>query len=625
MKHYFQKFITFLFILILNTMPAFSIEPVKINKMLFDSSDSLIYIQTKGEITDEVTVKKGFTNNPDKIYIDINNSILTTPKKSYTAKNSVFNNVKISQFTLEPNVVRIVFEYNKNFNPKDFQVFKTKNSIFIKTKNEMVSSPKFKIIYSNTDPKERTVFYKGTKFEEETDSLSPKTDEGFVNAQKTVENKQEELKVSSKYYINSISKAKNGVMINGIGKLSLMPVFSLTNPDRLIIDLDDTVVAQELRNKVFPIGEIQTVIDKNGQTTIDKRETVKIGQNSQNVARLVIQGENSKNYRGIISPDSKNLYLTNKANIISAKVSDNMANLTKTAYSSLKGLETAVFVFDDSAALSVFEENSNLYIDVNNLNTFDDGVLDPVKRAVPNFQTTRIALDKLRIVFLNMQNNKINVKTNPDNTELRVCFKPKTPKKSPVISAFKKKQPVISNLFKVVIDAGHGGSDVGATRNYIYEKDITLKIAKLVEKKLNDKKVKTYMTRDKDKTVSLQERSDYSNSIKPDVFVSIHVNSSTNDSGYGIETHWYKQDSKKYAEYVHKEMSKRVKGWKTVDRGLFNSKFYVINHTDAPAILCEIGFISNKNEREAITSSKRQDEIAQAIADGIYNYLRAKK
>ena len=153
-------------------------------------------------------------------------------------------------------------------------------------------------------------------------------------------------------------------------------------------------------------------------------------------------------------------------------------------------------------------------------------------------------------------------------------------------------------------------------------------IAVIDEVKINgksDKNVKVYMVRDRDKTVSLAERCEFSNEKKPNLFVSIHVNSSTNEDIKGVETHWYKEDSRQYANYVHKEMQKKIKNWNTVDRGLFNSKFYVINHTDAPAILCEIGFISNKDERDEIIKTKRQEEIAEAIANGIYNYLKAKK
>ena len=634
MKHCVQKFLIFLFVFILNITGAYAADSIKINEVLFDNSDSIIFLNTKGELDETNTITKGFLKDPDRVYIDINNAILTTPKKSYDAKYSDFNSIKISQFTVEPNVVRMVLEYNKNFNQNDFQIFKTKDSIFIKTKKQLVNSPKFKIVYSNTKEKDRVSFYRGSRFEEAsilpvsdiiTNENAPKNE---IMSDLAASKPTPVLKLSSKYYIDSITKTKNGILINGVGKLSLMPSFSLKEPERLIVDMDDAVASKDLRNKKFTVGELQTTPNSNGEQEIDKRETLKIGQNSQSVARIVIQGENAKNYRGIISPDSKSLYLTNKANIISSKMSDNVANLTKSTYSNLKDLETIQLTFDDSIAFNVFEENSKLYVDINNLNTFDDSILDPIKRAVPEFQTTRLALDKLRMIFPNINDKNITIKTSPDNDEMRVCIKPQPKEKGSIflpVGQTKKNKTEISNLFKVVIDAGHGGSDVGATRNNVYEKDITLKIAKMVEKNLNKKKVKTYMVRDKDKTVSLAERSDFSNNIKPDVFVSIHVNSSTNDTSYGIETHWYKEDSKKYAQYVHKEMAKKVKSWNTTDRGLFNSKFYVINHTDAPAILCEIGFISNKKEREEITKTKRQEEIAEAISNGIYNFLKAKK
>ena len=648
MRNCIQKIIAFLTFFLLSSLNCFASEPVKINELFFDNSDSVIFIKSKGELTEENTVTKGYLKEPDRIFIDINNSILTTSKKNYEAKYSNFNNIKISQFSVNPNVVRIVFEYNKGLDLSSFKVFKSGNSFIIQTRKPLIDSPKYKTIYSNTLLKERTSFYKGAKFEElatiplteiTLGDNAPKNEilKELSNGIKTLEKKDNKIqKLSSKYYIDSITKTKNGILLNGIGKISLMPSFTLAEPNRLIIDLDDTVVSNELRNKTAPIGELQTTELSNGEKQIDTRETIKLGQNSQSITRIVIQGTNAKDYRGIISPDSKSLYLTNKANIINSKMSDNNANLVKTSYSNLKGIETVYFAFDDSAAFNIFEENSKLYLDINNLNTFDDGILDPIKRTVPEFQTTRLALDKLRAIIPNTAGKNIIIKTNPDNTELKVVLETQTeiqkPKSKPdpeivvtPVEQVKKKKTEMYNLYKVVIDAGHGGNDVGATRNGIYEKDITLKISKMVEKNLNKKKVKTYMVRSNDKYVSLQERSDFSNEIKPDVFVSIHVNSSTNDTSYGIETHWYKDDSKKYAEYIHKEMSKKIKDWKTIDRGLFNSKFYVINHTDAPAVLCEIGFISNKNERDKITTTKRQEEIAEAISNGIYNYLKAKK
>ena len=73
---------------------------------------------------------------------------------------------------------------------------------------------------------------------------------------------------------------------------------------------------------------------------------------------------------------------------------------------------------------------------------------------------------------------------------------------------------------------------------------------------------------------------------------------------------------------MHKELMDKID---CLDRGLFKSKFYVINHTEAPAVLLELGFISNDEERNLLISEKRQKTSAQAIADGIVNYLMENK
>ena len=629
---------------ILISVSAYAAEPVKINSLVFDNSDNLIYINSTGVIDENVTFSKGYLKEPDRIYLDINNAILTTPQKNYNAKYSDFNNIKISQFTLEPKTVRIVFEYNKKLDLSAFKVYKNKDSVFIKTKKTLVNSPKLKTVYSNSKADKRITFFEGAVYEEAASSILS-ADEVTVNANNSdneilkelqTGSSQKNYKINSKYYIDSVTETKNGILINGIGKLNLIPSFALDEPSRLIIDIDDAVLAKDLRNKTFAAGKIQTT-ENADEIGLNSRDTLKLGQNNQSIVRLVIRGEGAKDYRGIISPDSKSLYLTNKSNIIETKMSDINANLVKSYHSKFKNLDVTEFNFDDSVAFNVFEENSNLYIDINNVNLFDDAILEPVRKGISDFKTVRIASDKLRFIIpYDKENDMLAVKTTPDNDCIKIYVKKdmtsslkekEKPKivlvPSSIIAG--KKPSQISNLFTVVIDAGHGGSDVGATRNNIYEKDITLKIAKLVEKKLNKKNVKTYMVREKDKTVSLAERCDFSNEKNPDIFVSIHVNSSTNENIKGVETHWYKSDSLNYANCVHKEMQKKIKKWNTNDRGLFNSKFYVINHTEAPAILCEIGFISNKEERDEITKAERQEETAEAIADGIYNYLKAKK
>ena len=104
----------------------------------------------------------------------------------------------------------------------------------------------------------------------------------------------------------------------------------------------------------------------------------------------------------------------------------------------------------------------------------------------------------------------------------------------------------------------------------------------------------------------------------PDIFISIHVNSSTGNEASGIETHYYHQESILLAQTLHASLASAIN---TKNRGLFKSKFYVINHTTAPAILMEIGFISNSAERAELSGSARRKATAKAIVEGVENYF----
>ena len=137
---------------------------------------------------------------------------------------------------------------------------------------------------------------------------------------------------------------------------------------------------------------------------------------------------------------------------------------------------------------------------------------------------------------------------------------------------------------------------------------------------LKQKGYKVYMTRRSDQTVSLQERVDIAEGKDEDVFVSIHVNSSENTSPVGTETHYYHQYSYNLAKCIQAELAKNVT--ESPNRGLIKSRFYVINHTTKPAVLVEIGFISNEKERMQLVSADRQQRTAKAIAEGVMNYFK---
>lgn len=171
----------------------------------------------------------------------------------------------------------------------------------------------------------------------------------------------------------------------------------------------------------------------------------------------------------------------------------------------------------------------------------------------------------------------------------------------------------------IVVDAGHGGSDPGAQRGDIQEKEITLAICEKLRKILRRQGAKVVMTRSDDTFVSLEERVRITNETAPSAFVSVHINSlESNNSITGIETYYLHPQSKSLAESVHTSLVSKLA---VPDRNVRTARFYVVNHTPYPAILAEVGFISNKDERDKLISSDYQQKIAEALAQGVIVYV----
>lgn len=177
----------------------------------------------------------------------------------------------------------------------------------------------------------------------------------------------------------------------------------------------------------------------------------------------------------------------------------------------------------------------------------------------------------------------------------------------------------ISNGTLVVLDAGHGGSDPGAQRGDVQEKEVTLEITRKLKSILEHCGARVVMTRQDDTSVSLEDRVNLTNTNNPDVFLSVHINSlETNANIHGIETYYQTDQSKDLARFIHQEL---VGNLEAPDRNVRRAKFYVINHTAVPAVLAEVGFISNKEERAKLISSDYQNQIATALGQGVILYL----
>ena len=184
------------------------------------------------------------------------------------------------------------------------------------------------------------------------------------------------------------------------------------------------------------------------------------------------------------------------------------------------------------------------------------------------------------------------------------------------------------NELIVCLDAGHGGDDVGAvsTDGKRYEKDDNLALTLKVRDELELLGVKTVLTREEDKTVSLRDRCRIANKKRCDLFVAIHRNSSA--SGTGIEA-WIskreKEDERSTAKKLTKQLSELTG---LADRGVKNgyrdrtaNNYYVNANTNMPSILLEVGFISSDEDNRAFDENvdKMAVEIAKVIYDSLQN------
>jgi len=221
---------------------------------------------------------------------------------------------------------------------------------------------------------------------------------------------------------------------------------------------------------------------------------------------------------------------------------------------------------------------------------------------------------------------------------------------------FKPKDLVIK---RVVIDAGHGGKDPGAIgRGGLKEKDVTLDVARRLKKKLQSSGIEVVLTRDSDEFVSLRERAKISDSSGADFFISIHANAARSKWVSGIEVFylaesiddnlrsakaaknhkldifdkysgqntetilWHlvlrenRRSSIELAQFASNSLSKKLS---QRNRGEKPARFYVLK-TNLPAILIEVGFISNSREEKRLRDSSYKNNIAQAISEGLLQY-----
>jgi N-acetylmuramoyl-L-alanine amidase len=178
----------------------------------------------------------------------------------------------------------------------------------------------------------------------------------------------------------------------------------------------------------------------------------------------------------------------------------------------------------------------------------------------------------------------------------------------------------------IILDAGHGGCDEGAKVRSLQEKKITLLTTLYAKKKLEALGYRVLLTRSKDIYVSLPRRVSIANQTRAVLFVSIHCNAAKNALAQGLEIYYCKvaggervSASRKLAESV---LDHIIGQTGSMSRGVKVANFHVIRETVMPAILIEVGFLTNQEEWAAMRKKSYLEKVATGIADGVDRYFR---
>ena len=212
----------------------------------------------------------------------------------------------------------------------------------------------------------------------------------------------------------------------------------------------------------------------------------------------------------------------------------------------------------------------------------------------------------------------------------------------------------------IVLDAGHGGRDIGASSKAVREKDLTLSMTLKLKSILQKMGYSVLLTRNRDKFMNLKQRTDYVYNRKGSIFVSIHANAAPKKKTKGVKyegievfylglantnrvrnkravyrgrkvytksaykkmvSPWKFSQSKRLAKSVRQNILSHVsRKYRIYDKGIKRQDFWVLLATKMPSILVETGYLTNKDEVEKLKNSHYQTRMMEGVARGINQY-----
>ncbi|WP_434685428.1 N-acetylmuramoyl-L-alanine amidase [Pseudanabaena minima] len=453
--------------------------------------------------------------------------------------------------------------------------------------------------------------------------------------------------LSSTVQLNGIRPTNNGLMLT-VNANPQIRIQRENNPERLIVDLQNTNLAQALHQSTLPMNRLGI-----------KQVRVAQFQNNPAIARLVLdldsndpnskvawQGQYIASTRTLLltpsnqtaqaipiaPPINPNLNLPRPINSPTSPVSS-----TPTEIQSLSFSNTGQLIISANQPVSYranFDPTSGTYtLTITNA------------KISPNLQRPSLATNSpIERIRLSQVGNsvEIGIKTisgwqlretqrlNNQQIQLQVSLNSVAPNnQTPLPSNNPVPQTPLNTGERrrgvILVDAGHGGRDPGAIGNGIQEKDVVLDISISLGKALQNMGYTVYYTRTSDVEIDLEPRVALAERVNADVFVSIHANSlaSRNNSVNGVETFFARGSTigRTLASYVQSQI---ISATGATDRSAKAAGFYVIARTSMPAILVETGFVTNPTEARNLSNPNYQKQMADAIARGIDQFMRVR-
>lgn len=220
-----------------------------------------------------------------------------------------------------------------------------------------------------------------------------------------------------------------------------------------------------------------------------------------------------------------------------------------------------------------------------------------------------------------------HIQSRKDDEVKQVTVLDETPQPTVAPTAVPTKEPVevIEEVTGcIVLDAGHGDVDGGTFCEDVLEKNINFAVVMYMKEILEEAGVEVRLTRSGDDFMDVSERAEFANQNKEDadLFVSIHCNYFEDDASVsGLEIYYYTGDeggqacAESMIEYLKKNEDIKVRSAK-------HGGYYVLKFTEIPAVLVEMGFLSNKTEREKLDSEEYQKLLADELSEGVLQYLK---